>query len=154
MYSINKLLGYSSSEDPVPTAQSPRHIDILLSSLVEDIGNLLHTRPQAYNSHVCDEALLNITDYGIPDLSHYNPFSGKDQDTVCDLLLSRITRFEPRVRNCKIRIHSRKVVEEGRFHFLICGTVLLGQEEVAIVLESKQDIENKRFKVNPLNAAG
>jgi type VI secretion system lysozyme-like protein len=147
MHGIDILLGYVAAQNPQVPIQVEQHKELLVDNVIFDICNLLNSRS---NNVQLDSDLLNtpsILDYGIPDVSYYSPYSTKDQEIVAGIIQDCLERFEPRLRNVKVTPIAKDMSAEMGFHFRIKANIILGKEQIAVVLDSNFSSVTKQFLV-------
>lgn len=124
MHSINILLGYASGRSGEDVKK------LILENIVEDISNLLNAKPQGTSFY---RNVISILDYGIPDLSHYSPYSIEDQRAVGKLVERCLKAFEPRLSNIVVEPSG----QGSKFRLQIKANVAIGQELIALELEAE-----------------
>lgn len=104
----------------------PAKIGILSKLLLCDTGKKLADTPQENISYLLDDiknnlqCILNykqntkhnrlqypmledsILNYGLPDLSQYNPVAKEDRQKICNIMQVTIQRFEKRLNNIRV----------------------------------------------------
>lgn len=141
MSSINILLGYIAST-PNPQLEDDMR-NILIKNIIEDVSNLLNTKPQ--NTDLL--SYVSILDYGLPDLSYYSPYSTTDQNIVSRLIQNSIEHFEPRLFDIVVT----PIVKDDNygkiFRFQITANAILGSEKIAVILESEINNNTKILSI-------
>jgi type VI secretion system lysozyme-like protein len=105
--------------------------DASIKEIIEDVANLLSSRPQGSFFHKGETSIL---DYGMPDLSYYSTYAIEDQKTVAKLIEKSLKAFEPRLSNVVVT----PTASEDKFHFRIQAKV--GAKAVSLHL-SKEGAE-------------
>lgn len=82
-----------------------------------------------------------------PDVSYYSPYSASDQKIVCRIVEKCLERFEPRLLNVSVTPIEQDADCEIGFYFRIKANIVLGREQVAVVLDSNFSSARKEFLV-------
>jgi type VI secretion system lysozyme-like protein len=147
MYGVDIWLGYLASQNPQIPIEVDQHKELLIDNIILDVCNLLNSRSSAQN---LDSDFLNtasILDYGMPDVSYYSPYSSSDQETVCKIIARSLERFEPRLNNVSVTPIEQDLAQEVGFYFRIKANIVLGREQIAVVLDSNFSSTTKQFVI-------
>jgi type VI secretion system protein ImpF len=147
MYGVDIWLGYLASQNPQIPIEVDQHKELLIDNIILDVCNLLNSRSSAQN---LDSDFLNtasILDYGVPDVSYYSPYSSSDQETVCKIIARSLERFEPRLTNMAVTLVEQDLSKEVGFYFRIKANIVLGREQIAVVLDSNFSSTTKQFVI-------
>jgi type VI secretion system protein ImpF len=147
MYGVDIWLGYLASQNPQIPIEVDQHKELLIDNIILDVCNLLNSRSSAQN---LDSDFLNtasILDYGVPDVSYYSPYSSSDQETVCKIIARSLERFEPRLTNMAVTLVEQDLSKEVGFYFRIKANIVLGREQIAVVLDSNFSSTTKQFAI-------
>lgn len=128
--SLQLILGPNLISLDLATSSGQLIKEEIINNLITDIYNLLNTK-QARQLDFSDNYSF-ITDYGLPDLSRYSPYSQQDKEKVSRLIASCLANFEPRLKNVTVTSQ-----ESDSFIFKICATFDLKKEQIPLVLEAQ-----------------
>lgn len=103
IYKHSSILYNVINKDTSMEQQSLLSLPKVINELKMELNDLLNHRRNDLNnigrSSVCASSILN---YGLPDLTHYNPLSENDRKIVRQLLLQALHFFSPRLQNVSI----------------------------------------------------
>jgi type VI secretion system lysozyme-like protein len=147
MYGIDIWLGYTAAQNAGLPGPSEEHKELLIDNIIFDICNLLNARSTSGDLGENVLQTASILDYGVPDVSYYSPYSASDQQTVCKIVEECLERFEPRLLNINVSPIEQDPCREIGFYFRIKANIVLGREQIAVVLDSNFSRVNKQFLV-------
>ncbi len=147
MYGIDIWLGYTSAQNSQTPVQAEEHKELLIDNVIFDVCNLLNSRSTAQNLGESVLETPSILDYGMPDVSYYSPYSAADQQTVCKIVEECLQRFEPRLTNVVVTPIAQEPNGDIGFYFRIKANIVIGREQIAVVLDSNFSLPHKQFLV-------
>ncbi len=147
MYGIDIWLGYTSAQNSAIPVHAPEHKELLIDNVIFDVCNLLNSRSVTQDLGADVLETPSILDYGVPDVSYYSPYSSTDQQIVCKIVEECLERFEPRLLNISVTPIEQDFTCEIGFYFRIKANIVLGKEQIAVVLDSNFSSVNKQFLV-------
>lgn len=117
---------------------------ILIESLVEDVSNLLNTKP----IYVINDGVLKnfIINYGLADLSCYSSYSKEDQKKAGEMIKECLSRFEPRLKDIDVVPIQKEDNYGVILYFRITAVINYINEMIPVVLESEvNNLSNKIY---------
>lgn len=116
-------------------------------SLVKHLEGLLNARRNPLGveklSHAPPPLLGN---YGLPDLSEFNPKSATDRKSLQAFIRQVIELYEPRLKNVKVEVIDPADTLQINLQFTIEATVCVGEQHVFLYFEIDPITTQAQFK--------
>lgn len=92
----------------------PLSRDGLILSIATEVSALLNTRSPRSREDLAARPRTTV-DYGIPDLSAFQPFDSESESALAAEMEAAIAAFEPRLVNPRVRIHRLDTARRSAF---------------------------------------
>lgn len=133
-YKMTKLGLEMITEDYFNQGNTMCQGDIILD-IVGDIKDLLNTNNGSNNISANEGLEGFITNYGLPELSYYSPYSLEDQNKVSALIKNCLSQFEPRLQHVSVNPVSQ--ASTNIFHYKIKATITTKLDSCSLVIDSR-----------------
>ena len=130
MYGINILLGYIDSDKDQCPIKVTENKDSLTRSIINDVADIFNTKIE----YLYEDGITLISDYGLPDLKYYSPYSNLDKEEVANYVKKSLSMFEPRLTNVIVEVSTKDTKHGCVFHIKIKARINLQKGNFALIL--------------------
>ena len=144
---LDRLIDYDPLNTKEPVQNHLLDIRQVKAMVVRDLENLLNTRRSIMEiPETCRQLPNSVAAYGLQDYTAVNPNSTKARQTVLKDVENTIAKFEPRLRNVKVR-WEKSEAKERNLSFRISALLMVDPIKEPVTFDTYYDTSRGEYKI-------